>query len=416
MNIAIIGAGPVGCYAGCLLAKAGHNVSIYEEHEEIGKPVQCTGILTSEFDKLGFPKESLKLFLDNTISRIEICSPHGKVEVKQREYVVCRSRFDLFFAGLAEKAGARIFPGHSFVRREGQNIIIKESKSKEDRGEGRGEDKGEGRGEDRSEDGGECRGEDREEENKAKAGNIKAEKRINPDIVIAADGPLSKTAKAFGLYHPKRKNYLGLQAVVRGHFKADKYSAYFGEKICPGMWAWIVPESPAKARVGLFSLKEPRSFFNRWLEVNHFKYEIIQAGLVPLYCPQQRLKRGRCYVLGDAAGFVKASTFGGIIPGLRQAKILADCINRNAGDYKAINDGYKREIKPLRRELWVHLQIRKILSRFSDTDWDRLLLYISQERINKVLETYTRDNPLPLVASLLLREPRFLYFLKYLVF
>ncbi|MBT4805454.1 NAD(P)-binding protein [Candidatus Woesearchaeota archaeon] len=29
MKIAIIGAGPIGCYAGYLLAKSGHNVSIY---------------------------------------------------------------------------------------------------------------------------------------------------------------------------------------------------------------------------------------------------------------------------------------------------------------------------------------------------------------------------------------------------
>jgi len=44
------------------------------------------------------------------------------------------------------------------------------------------------------------------------------EKRITPDIVIAADGPLSPTAKAYGLYHPKRENYFGVQALVEGKF------------------------------------------------------------------------------------------------------------------------------------------------------------------------------------------------------
>lgn len=376
MDIAIIGAGPVGCYAGYLLAKSGHNVSIYEEHKEIGKPIQCTGILTSEFDQLGFPRDSFNSFLENTINRIEICSPNQKVEVRQKEYIVCRSKFDKFFAGLARKAGAKIFLAHSFVRREGRELVIKDRTGKV---------------------------------------NKKIDKRIRPNLIIAADGPLSKTANAFGFYHHGRKNFLGIQAVVKGCFEKDKYSTYFGRQLCPGMWAWIVPESSTTARVGLFSLKDPRAFFNRWLEINHFKPEVMQAGLVPVYHPKQRLRKSNCYVLGDAAGFVKASTFGGIIPGLKQAKILADCISRSANDYKTINSNYQREIRSLRGQLWVHLQIRKVLSRFSDADWNRLLLYISQRRIKKVLETYTRDNPFPLVASILLKEPRFLYFLKYLV-
>ena len=32
LDIAIIGAGPVGCHAATLLAKLGHNVTVYEEH------------------------------------------------------------------------------------------------------------------------------------------------------------------------------------------------------------------------------------------------------------------------------------------------------------------------------------------------------------------------------------------------
>ncbi|MEM4264021.1 MAG: NAD(P)-binding protein, partial [Candidatus Woesearchaeota archaeon] len=42
--ISIIGAGPVGSFAAYLLAKAGFEVSIFEEHEKIGLPVQCTGL------------------------------------------------------------------------------------------------------------------------------------------------------------------------------------------------------------------------------------------------------------------------------------------------------------------------------------------------------------------------------------
>ncbi len=46
MRVSIIGAGPSGSYAGMLLAKQGHGVTIYESSKEIGKPVACTGIVT----------------------------------------------------------------------------------------------------------------------------------------------------------------------------------------------------------------------------------------------------------------------------------------------------------------------------------------------------------------------------------
>ena len=51
MKIAVIGAGPIGGYAASLFAKAGHQVSIYEEHATVGCPIQCTGLLTSDFDQ-----------------------------------------------------------------------------------------------------------------------------------------------------------------------------------------------------------------------------------------------------------------------------------------------------------------------------------------------------------------------------
>ena len=49
--INIIGAGPAGLHTAYLLAKAGKEVNVFEEHKEIGLPVQCTGITTSHLKK-----------------------------------------------------------------------------------------------------------------------------------------------------------------------------------------------------------------------------------------------------------------------------------------------------------------------------------------------------------------------------
>ena len=92
---------------------------------------------------------------------------------------------------------------------------------------------------------------------------------------------------------------------------------------------------------------------------------------------------------------------------MKQAEILVNSLNNNKN--------YQKELKPLKRKLWTHLQIKKVLDKFSNQDWDKLLKLINQQKIKKILLTHTRDNPIPLLTKTLLKEPRFLYFAKHLL-
>ncbi|NQV91301.1 NAD(P)/FAD-dependent oxidoreductase [Candidatus Woesearchaeota archaeon] len=359
MKIVIVGGGPVGCFTGYLFAKAGHDVSIYENHGKIGAPIQCTGILTSSFDQFEFLMDD---FLVNTIDTIEVYSPNKKLRVKQKDYIVCRTKFDQYFAKIAEKEGANIYLNHAFVRKEGDELIIVH--------EGQ-------------------------------------EKKVTCDVVIAADGPLSTTAKAFGLYHKGRENYYGIQAVMEGNFEPHVIKTYFGNDVCPGLFAWVCPENASVARVGLAMKKNSRAFFEKFVEGRGWKVTQMQAGTIPLYHPQQKIRKGNCYVVGDASSYVKATTLGGIVPAFKQVEIVVDCILNNKD--------IEKEMKPVRQQMWTHLQVQKIMEKFSDKDWDRLIGYVAQPKIQKVFEKYTRDNPIPLITSVLLKEPRFLRFVRYLV-
>jgi geranylgeranyl reductase family protein len=362
MHISIIGAGPIGCYCGYLLAKAGYSVDIYEEHAEIGLPIQCTGLLTRDFDQLNLLKES---FLVNTFQEVEVNSPDGqKIVIPQTEYLVDRHKFDQYFAELARKAGAKIYLRHSFVRKEGKELLVKELKKNQ-------------------------------------------ELRFSPEIVIAADGPLSKTAHAYGFYHPQRQNYYGIQAIVEGKFNPQRYQTFFGREVCPDLFGWIVPESKTRARVGVASRKDAKKWFDTFVQKQGFKIKETQAGVIPLYHPKQKLKIGNCYLLGDASGFVKATTLGGIIPGMKQAEILADCI--------ANGKDYERATKSLRRKMNLHLRLRNVFDKFEDKDWDKLIKILGKPKMQRLLEQHTRENPLPLVVKALLNEPRLLYFGKFLV-
>ncbi len=361
MNISIIGAGPIGGYAAYLLAKAGYCVNIYENHAQVGCPIQCTGILTSDFDEFGFPMDS---FLVNTLDKIEVVTSRQQLKIQQKDYLVHRTRFDSFFVDMAINAGATLYLNHSFTGKEGKSLIIKDSINK-------------------------------------------VEKVITPDIVIAADGPLSPTAKAYGFYHPDRINFYGIQATVAGNFESHTIKTYFGTKVCPGLFAWVVPESSTVARVGIATMKNSKYYFDQFMQEHHFVAKEMQAGAIPIYHPKQKLQFENCYLAGDAAGYVKATTLGGLVPALQQVKILADCIIHGKN--------YEKEIAPVRKKMWLHLKVHEIFNKFNDDDWDKLVSYVNQPKIQKVFEEHTRDNPIPLVMKSLLREPRFFKFAKYLV-
>ena len=108
-----------------------------------------------------------------------------------------------------------------------------------------------------------------------------------------------------------------------------------------------------------------------------------------------------------AAGQIKSSTGGGIVQGLKAAQALTECV-LNGKDYD------KEWRKALSKDLWMHLKIRKYLDRFDDSDYDRLVSMLNPE-VRSILENYSRDNPSRFAVKLLLKQPRFLYFMKKLI-
>ena len=311
---------------------------------------------------------------------------------------MCRTKFDQSFKKRAQAAGATIKTQHSFIRKEGRGLIIKNKTTQNNS----------------------------DHSNHQNHSNHKNhhEFKIIPDLVIAADGPLSKTAKAYGFYEKTRKNYYGIQAVVEkqhgpnnnhntaslNHFNKDTFITYFRNDWCPDFFIWDVPENKQQSRVGLASKKPPKKFFQKFIQDNNFEIKQMQAGVIPIYSHKQKMQKDNCYLLGDAAGHVKATTLGGLIPGLRAAKILSQKIQSNT--YKV--GGYHKALNKLRRELLLHKIIRNLMDHFTNNDWDKLLSLVSQKKIQKVFEKYSRDNPIPLTFFSLIKEPRFLYFTRHL--
>ncbi|MBI2657316.1 NAD(P)/FAD-dependent oxidoreductase [Candidatus Woesearchaeota archaeon] len=360
--ITIVGAGPAGSYLGYLLARLGKQVTILEEHSQVGSPVQCTGIVTNSIEKFFRLKNEV---IAKRLDKVVVVSKNSSITVNVDEIVMWRDRFDRLVAEMAQDAGAKILLSHQFTGFDGRNAIIAKDKKNNQT------------------------------------------KRIKADIIVGADGPYSAVAKAAGL-SSNSKNYIGMQAKVKLKADTTAFETHFGSDF-PGFFGWVVPESEGIVRLGLGCFENTQEHFYRFLKSRTGKKDIVcwESGLIPLYNPKKTIQKDKVYLIGDAAAQVKATTGGGIIPSLKAAHTLCGCI---------VNDkNYNKEFrKQSGRELLLHLKIRNVLNKFSDADYGRLLELMSQEKVKNVLKKYDRDTPIPLVANLLLKEPRFLSFSKFL--
>jgi geranylgeranyl reductase family protein len=358
MRVSIVGAGPAGSYAGYLLAKQGHDVTIHEDHAVIGKPIACTGIVTKAlFDVIEYSKE----YMVNELEGVDIRGPEGaKTHVPLKEYVICRHKFDNYVANKARNAGAKIALEHRFIGREGNMLLFRH----------RGE-------------------------------TVKKE----TDILIGADGPLSKVASSTGIGN-KHPFWVGMQATIKASFNPKVFTTWFGD-IAPGFFAWSVPENEQLSRVGVAVTNDKNcaQCFQKLMKMVGGKIVDRQGAPIPIYNHNSVIEKGNTFLVGDAAGLVKDTTGGGIITGMLSSKIIAESI--------ATGTSYSKNVRPLRKELWLHSKLRRMLNRFSDVDYARLIGWMNNPRVQSILYTHPREYPSRFLLKLLLAEPRFISFAKY---
>jgi len=344
MEIVIVGAGPVGCYTAQLLKKSGIKARIIEEHNEVGKPVKCAGIVGKEvFENtlLTIPKSSII----NQINGALFFYGDDNFQIKRERvaYVIDRERFDKDLSkGLEVEYGRRLLE----IEKKGSGYGLKTS-----------------------------------------LGEIFA------DLVIGADGPKSRVRRFMmhdlGLGRENKdgikdgiKYYNGWQYRIKleeGLSWGKIAQVYMGEGI--PFFIWVIPESEEIARLGIIS-KDGSNKLDHFMAVSNIKGEIIGklAGIIPLGLIKQTCDKNIA-VVGDAAGQVKPLTGGGIYYGLKSAEILVECIRE--GKLAEYDRKWKRKFG---KEIKFGLRARKIYERLNKRELKNIfwLLKENADFIEKV--------------------------------
>jgi digeranylgeranylglycerophospholipid reductase len=374
-DVVVVGAGPAGLIAARELATAGFSVRVLEEHEVIGAPVHCTGVLGLDaFDELGLSRRAIVGAADAA----RFVSPNGTTVVidaeRVRAAVVDRSIFDRDLAASAVDAGARLQTGVRVVgvTRGPQSVTIS---------------------------------------------TADAEVAIEARAAILACGASYRFNRALGLGVP---SVLVHSAQLEVPFPPlDQLEVHFGRKIAPGGFAWVVPferGGTTFARVGLLCESDASARFQTFAASLRAAHDLLEPWPPPRLRalplgPVPRTWTDRILAVGDAAGLVKPTTGGGIYYGLLTghlaAGVLAEALRDDRLGASRLKEYERRWRARLGPEIRAGLAFRAVASRLNDVTVDRLIELARVDGIVPLLKETADFNWHHTAARALLRHAEF---------
>ncbi len=350
--MAVIGGGPVGSYTAYKLVGMGYGVVVLETKERPGEKVCCTGLIGRECVS-SFDIDD-KVIL-RWVNSARLFSPSGRlIRLRRQEDQACivdRAAFDMAIAKRAQGKGADYLLSSpvSSVEIRDDGVRIEAA----------------------------CQGKQFSVEARA---------------VVIATGFSSGLVGRLGL-GKVGDCAMGAQAEVETA-GTNEVEVYFGREVAPGFFAWLVPISSQRARVGLLSRLNARHYLRKLMSSLRAQGKIISTevelsyGGIPLK-PLPRTYGKRLVVVGDAAGQVKPTTGGGIYYGLLCADIAANNLHlalKNDTLTAKNLVGYEREWKrQLGRELRRGYWARGFYERLSDQQVDRIFDIIKSNGIDEAL-------------------------------
>ncbi|MCS7120678.1 MAG: NAD(P)/FAD-dependent oxidoreductase [Nitrososphaerota archaeon] len=349
-DILIIGAGPAGLISACEALKiGGAEIIIVEEHEQIGIPCHCAGLLSiSGLQRIGLSETGD--YIQNSIRGARFFSPSGlSFQIERDEpiaYVIERSMFDEYLATKARNSGAHIYLGvkvNSIQREGGESLAYYDE------------------------------------------GFIRAK------VVIDAGGTSSLMLRLSGLETLNIDDLIpGIQMDLGGIDVEPEYvEIHVSKKIAPSFFAWVIPLTRKVARVGLACKGgNPKLYLERFVEkrfgdLRNLEVIKTRSGRVVTCGPIKKTYDDGLLIVGDAAGQVKPTTGGGVILGGICARIAGrvavEAVNRGdfSGEYlRVYEELWRREVG---KELSIGYAARRVLNHLSDEVIDKIFKIIAED-------------------------------------
>lgn len=370
-DVIVVGAGPAGSAAARTCAAQGLDTLCIEEHGTIGYPVQCAGLLSNA----AFAECRITdMPVMNRISGARLINGNGNeilIDAKvQKAVVVDRAAVDREMALAAADAGADFRLKTQVCGVTGTTVLT--------------------------------RGAYGHEQHEFK-------------ILIAADGPRSTIARLCGM--ERAKVFLsGIQADMP--YESDPRFVEIYPDASPEFFAWRIPTGPGRVRVGLCGQTRVKERFFAFMKKFGASSTHLVTGTLPLGMMPRTYGHNTLFV-GDAAGFPKPTSGGGIYTGIRSARHAAataiGCCERGVFDDRALVEYERRWRSDFGGELDLGFRLFGIRQKMQGEDLDRIIQALKEPSIlSAIVEYGDMDHPGRLIKKLLI-NPSMIHVLKPLV-
>ena len=193
-----------------------------------------------------------------------------------------------------------------------------------------------------------------------------------------------------------RERLVGAQVEVAIR-EVSETEVYVGDDVAPGSFGWLVPTGESHGLVGIMSRRNLPGCLERLLErlIREGKVQTVESEPrrwgIPIR-PLSRTYAERTLVLGDAAGFAKPTTGGGIyyamLSGAIGAETAADALESNsfsADSLRPYQDRWKDEFGG---ELRIGYYARMLFESMSDARLERLMeVFLSEDMQRELIRS-----------------------------
>lgn len=377
-DVIVVGAGPAGNFTSSELSSAGFKVITIEEHDQIGKPVHCTGVIGEDiFQQFNIPSNSII----EEMPYFKVFSPRGDyfyLPSKIKVYIVDRAAFDLSLSELAIKRGAHFELSAKVLKIENldKKVIVHVEKNKK-------------------------------------------VSKIEGKFCVIATGAMSNLPYESGISRPK-VFYKSVQTELE---IADLKGAevYTGRHVAPGSFAYAVATNARTAKAGVITRVKAKVCFENLLKSNLLKdrilgvMESVKYRRIPAGVPKQTTVN-RIAAVGDAAAQIKTTTGGGVYYGMLCASVLVDTLKKayNGKDFNISKTAqYDKKWKnDIGAELQAGLLVRNFFENVDDQYVNKIFDLVRTPQVKKIIEqtsNYERHKDL-LIAVLKIPKVRKLAF------